>query len=199
MAMGRPRDFDAEKALEQALQVFWRKGYEGTSLSDLTEAMGINRPSLYAAFGNKEALFRKALDRYEATRASFQRDLLSAPRARDAIEQVLRRTAEFLADKRHPKGCMITQGALAGSQEADPIRKELISRRCAAEGHIRERLERARKEGDLPAGLEPAAFARYVASVLQGMSVIAAGGAKREELQQVVDVALMAWDGVNAA
>lgn len=194
MSLGRPRVFDADKALEQALLVFWQKGYEGTSLSDLTAAMGINRPSLYAAFGNKEALFRQALDRYEATRAAFQRQLLEAPHARDGVEQVLRQTANFLSDKRHPKGCMITQGALASSQGADSIRHELISRRCAAEGHMRQRLERAKAEGDLPAGLDPVAFARYLASVLQGMSVLAAGGASREELQQVVDVALKAWD-----
>jgi len=195
MTVGRPRIFDTDEALEQALQVFWQKGYEGASLSDLTTAMSINRPSLYAAFGNKEALFRKAIDRYETTRAAYQRDLLNAPQARDAIEQVLRQTANFLSDKRHPKGCMITQGALACGQEADPIRRDLIARRCAAEAHIRQRLERAAAEGDFPAGLEPAAFARYLASVLQGMSVLAASGADRKELQQVVDVALRAWEG----
>jgi AcrR family transcriptional regulator len=197
--VGRPRDFDTEKALERALQVFWQKGYEGASLADLTAAMRINRPSLYAAFGNKEALFRRALDRYGATRAAFQREALKAPRARDAVELILRGTVDFLADKRHPKGCMITQGALACGQEADPIRRELIARRGAAEAEFRERLERAAAKGDLPPGLQPAAFAKYLATLLQGMAVQAAGGASREELQQVADLALSVWDQSRTA
>jgi AcrR family transcriptional regulator len=199
MTAGRPRDFDTDRALELALLVFWQKGYEGASLADLTAAMGINRPSLYAAFGNKEALFRKTLDRYAATRADFQRRALDAPRARDAIEQVLRGTVDFLADKRHPKGCMITQGALACGQEADSIRRELIARRCAAEADFRRRLERAEAEGDLPPWLQPAAFAKYLATLLQGMAVQAAGGASRDELQQVADLALAVWDRPRAA
>src|SRR5262245_28573236 len=111
--MGRPREFDAEEALERALYVFWRKGYEGASLSDLTEAMGINRPSLYAAFGNKEELFRKALDRYADGPAAFNRQALESKTARGVVECLLRGTAESVTDPCHPAGCLAVQGALS--------------------------------------------------------------------------------------
>src|SRR5438093_7941762 len=110
---GRPRAFDCDQALDRALQLFWQKGYEGTSLSDLTEAMGINRPSLYAAFGNKEALFRKALDRYAHGPASYVREALNEPTARAVVERLLRATADALRDPRTPPGCLAVQGALA--------------------------------------------------------------------------------------
>src|SRR6188474_2575514 len=112
--LGRPRAFDREEALELALDVFWRKGYEGASVSDLTEAMGINPPSLYAAFGNKEGLFRKALDRYQASQGTFWKEALDAPTAFEVVKRLLRGTAERLTDKRNPPGCLIVQGALCG-------------------------------------------------------------------------------------
>src|SRR3954465_5697301 len=113
MPRGRPRDFDVDEALDRALEVFWRRGYEGGSRPDLTQAMGINRRSLYAAFGNKEALFRKALDRYVEGPASYMRAALEEPTARAPVERLLRETADRLADPRHPGGCLIVQGALA--------------------------------------------------------------------------------------
>src|SRR5881296_1680862 len=117
--MGRPRAFDLEKALDLALRVFWEKGYEGTALSDLTEAMGINRPSLYAAFGNKEALFRKALDRYADGPAAYVRHALEEPSARAVVERVFRGTVELLTDPRNPGGCLAVHGALACGAAAD--------------------------------------------------------------------------------
>src|SRR5437870_3401565 len=122
--MGRPRAFDVDKALERALRVFWRKGYEGTSLSDLTKAMGINRPSLYAAFGNKEALFRKALDRYAEGPAAYTRTALDGPTARAVVERLLRGVVDLLTNPRHPPGCLAVQGALACGDAADSIRRE---------------------------------------------------------------------------
>src|SRR5438046_5943942 len=111
--VGRPRAFDADEALDQALTVFWRKGYEGASLPDLTRAMGINRPSLYAAFGNKEALFRKVLDRYAEGSAACVREALAEPTARSVVEQLLTSAAELFTDPRNPRGCLAVQGALA--------------------------------------------------------------------------------------
>jgi AcrR family transcriptional regulator len=193
MTLGRPRAFDVDKALDCALKVFWRKGYEGTSLPDLTKAMGINRPSLYAAFGNKEELFRKALDRYAEGPAAFVRESLEKPTAREVVERFLNGSAELLTDPCNPCGCLAVQGALACGETADPIRQELISRRAATEAALRERLERAKSTGDLPPDADPADLARFVATVSHGMAVQAASGASREDLQRIVHVALRAW------
>jgi AcrR family transcriptional regulator len=193
MAKGRPREFDADEALKKALRVFREKGYEGASLLDLTRAMGINRPSLYAAFGNKEALFRKAVDRYVDEHAASLREALDEPTARGAVERILRGTAGALTEPRTPRGCLLVQGALSCTDEAQPIREELASRRDAAELALRRRLERAAAEGDLPKRASPADLARYVATVLHGMSVQASGGATRQELRRLVDLAMGAW------
>ena len=193
MAMGRPRAFDMDKALDQALHVFWEKGYEGASICDLTEAMGINPPSLYAAFGNKEALFKKALDRYETVRDQIMEEAFAVPTAREAMRRLLEGTAERLSDKRNPSGCLLVQGALAGSEECEAVKRHLALRRAAGEVLIRERLKRAKREGDLPDDADPAALARFVATVMQGMAVQAAGGASSKELRQIVDTALRAW------
>jgi AcrR family transcriptional regulator len=193
VAVGRPRAFDLDHALEQALQVFWLKGYEGASLPDLTHAMGINRPSLYAAFGNKESLFRKALDRYVEGPASYMRAALEAPTARAAVERLLRETADRLSDPGHPGGCLIVQGALACGDASDSIRSELVARRAAAEGLLRRRFERARAEGDLPADANPADLAKFIATVIHGMAVQASSGVSRAKLRRVADLALRAW------
>ena len=190
---GRPRAFDPDTALEAALRVFWQKGYEGTALSDLTAAMGINRPSIYATFGNKEALFRKALDRYSQRMTNYTAEALKEPTARAVAERLLVGTADLLSCPGNPKGCLMVQGALACGVQADPIRRELISRRATGEATLRERLERAKLEGDLPAGADAGDLARYVGALMHGMSVQSAGGASRAELQRVIDLSLRAW------
>ena len=164
--MGRPRSFDIDRALDRALQVFWRKGYEGTSLSDLTKAVGVNRPSLYAAFGDKETLFRKALDRYLDGPAAYTQEALKESTARAVIERLLRGAADLNAAPRNPGGCLMVQGALACGEAADSIRQELTACRAAGEAAIRRRLEYAKSEGDLPADTDPADLARYVATIL---------------------------------
>ena len=191
--LGRPLGFDPEKALEAALRVFWRKGYEGTALSDLTAAMGISRPSIYATFGNKEALFRKALDRYSEQMTCYTAEALKEPTARAVAQRLMVGTADLLSCPENPKGCLIVQGALACGDDADSIRKELIARRAVGEAALRERFERAKIEGDLPAGADAGDLARYVMAVMHGMSVQSAGGASREELQGVIDLSLRAW------
>jgi AcrR family transcriptional regulator len=192
-AMGRPRSFEMDKALDLALQVFWHKGYEGTSLSDLTRAMGINRPSLYAAFGNKEALFRKALDRYAEGPACYVREALRERTARAVVERLLHGAAALLTAPHTPRGCLMVQGALSCGEAADPIRRELASRRAAGEAAIRQRFKRAKLDGDLRADADPGDLARFVATVIHGMAVQAAGGASREELRRVAQIALRAW------
>ena len=192
-AVGRPRSFDTSKALDRALDVFWRKGYEGASLSDLTKAMGINRPSLYAAFGDKEKLFHKVLDRYAEGPASYSIAALQEPTSRAVVERLLYGTADLLTSPQKPHGCLWVQGALACGNGADSVRKELISRRMAGEAALRQRLNRARLDGDLPPEANPDSLARYVVTLIQGMSIQAAGGATRRELRRVIDIALQSW------
>jgi AcrR family transcriptional regulator len=189
---GRPREFDVDQALDRALEVFWRRGYEGASLPDLTRAMGINRPSLYAAFGNKEALFRRALDRYAEGPAAYVREALNEPTARAVAERLLHGAVALLTDPRNPRGCLLVQGALACGEAADSVRRELVSRRVAGEAAVRRRFERALADGDLPAGTDPADLARYLVTVIRGMAVQAAGGAGRKELRRVAEMALRA-------
>jgi AcrR family transcriptional regulator len=188
--MGRPRSFDIDRALDRALQVFWRKGYEGASLSDLTKAVGVNRPSLYAAFGEKEALFHKALDRYLTGPAAYTQEALKEPTAHAVVDRLLRGAAELNAAARNPGGCLMVQGALASGDAGDSIRQELVACRAAGEAALRRRFQRAKSDGDLPATVKPADLARYVATIVYGMAVQAAGGAGRDELQQVVEMAL---------
>jgi AcrR family transcriptional regulator len=199
MNMGRPRAFDADKALDKALKVFLAKGYEGASLGDLTKAMGINPPSLYAAFGNKQTLFLKAVDRYVEEPAQARRDALAAPTAREAVERLLRLSADLPTRTRNAPGCLLVHGALACGEGAEPVRRELALRRAAGEAELRERLEIAKADGDLPADAEPAALARYLSTLIQGMAVQAQGGATRKELLEVVDMALKSWPGATRA
>src|SRR4029077_2134906 len=152
---GRPRAFDPDVALDRAMHVFWAKGYEGASLSDLTQAMRINRPSVYAAFGNKEMLFRKVLDRYMNGPLAYFQKALAARKARGVIEQIFLGAANMPSDPRTPTGCLVVQGALACGDAAGPVRKEIAARRAAAKVALRRRLQRAKREGDLPPNADP--------------------------------------------
>ena len=188
---GRPRAFDADVALERAMHVFWAKGYEGASLADLTRAMRINRPSLYAAFGNKEQLFGKVLDRYMDGPVAYFAKALAAPKARDVVEEIFFGTARMGDDPRIPAGCLMVQGALACGDAS--VRKEVAGRRAAAEVALCRRLQRAKREGDLPKNADPGDLAGYVMTVVRGMAVQSAGGASSDQLRRVAQVALRAW------
>lgn len=193
MPQGRPRTFDVDQALDRALKVFWRKGYEGASLPDLTKAMRISRPSLYAAFGNKESLFRKAMDRYIDGPACHVREALEEPTARRVVEHLWQASIDLVTDPRNPRGCFMVQGALACGDTGDRVRREMARRRARTEARIRERFERAVAEGDLPRKADPAQLAKFVTTVSHGMAVQAAGGASRDELKRVSALALEAW------
>jgi len=193
MAMGRPREFDLDKALDDALHVFWEKGYEGASMADLTEAMGITKPSLYAAFGNKEELFRKAFDAYAEGPGGYTKLALQQPTARQVVERLLYSEVDAVTDPECPAGCLSINGALTCGVAADSIKKELMARRAQGEENLRLRFERAKDEGDLAAATDAAALARYVATISQGIAVQAVSGATRNQLKQIVDMVLATW------
>lgn len=192
MPSGRVRQFDVDEALDRAMEVFWKRGYEGATLDELTAAMGINRPSLYAAFGNKEELYRKVLDRYRTGPVAFVAEALAQPTAREVAESLLRGTVRMLTDKTHPAGCMVIRGTLACGAEAEGIRQEVQTIREQTVGKIRERFEQAMTEGDLPKGTDCNALVRYVTTVMHGMAV---QPMSRPELNRVVELALKAWPG----
>lgn len=196
---GRPRGFDVDQALDVALEVFWRLGYEGASIADLTQAMGVCPTSLYAAFGSKEDLYRKALERYGKGDGSFSAVLASSGgTAREAVGLVLRECASRFTDPAHPPGCMIATGVLACAEENGPVADHLASLRRRIAEAFTDRIEAGIAAGELPEGTDGHAVARFYGSIIQGMSVQATDGADGEALRLVADMALDAWDGVVA-
>ncbi len=193
MPRGRPRAFDTEEALDAALALFWRRGYEGTSLAALSEAMGVNAPSVYAAFGNKEALFTRVVDRYIQKPPSYLHKALREPTARAVAEKAMSGAIDMVMRPANADGCLLVHGALASGPAADSIRTQLGRRRAAAEAAVRQRFEHAKDHGDLPAAADPDQLARFLMTVIWGLSVQAAGGASRKQLKQVAEVTLRSW------
>ncbi|MBH5396981.1 TetR/AcrR family transcriptional regulator [Bradyrhizobium sp. CNPSo 4010] len=198
MGMGRPREFDAEMALDQAMEVFWRHGYEGATIAQLTEAMGINPPSLYACFGNKEGLLKAALDRYTKLRNIWMDEVVAAPTARAVAERMLMGIADKQTDPANPPGCLLVQGGIACGTGSENVPFELAARRAQNEDQLRDRFVRAKAEGDLKESADPAALARYVSAVSVGMGVMASSGADREALRQVAKVAVQAVEAQSS-
>jgi AcrR family transcriptional regulator len=192
---GRPREFDTDEALGAALRVFWQHGYEGASLTELTAAMGITKPSMYAAFGNKEALFRKALDLYEREKLAYVQEALDAPTSRQVAERLLMGALEMQSSSCDPKGCMSLISSVACSPENSSIRQDVIARRQSSQQALIARFGRAKDEGDLPPEIEPEALARYLGAVMQGLSVQAGAGATCAELRMLVETTLRIWPG----
>lgn len=193
MAVGRPRQFNLEEALDRALAVFWQRGYEGATLDELTAAMGINRPSLYATFGDKQQLFHKVLERYIQGPAGFVQEALAEPTARAAVAALLAGAIDLVTDPRKPNGCLVVQGALVCGASAEAIRSALAATRAAGLEMVRKRLERAQQEGELSRDVSCADLARYLTTVVHGLAIQAADGATREQLQCVADLAMRVW------
>ncbi len=190
---GRPRGFDPDRALDAALKVFWARGYEGASLAELTRAMAINKPSLYAAFGDKAELFHKVVDRYVSGQAAVWDGMLNERPARAAVEKILNGAADSLTQAENPHGCLLVQAALSCTKEADCIKAELAAKRADSDLLLRARLLRAQNEGELTSTVDVVALSQFYSTVLRGMSVEASGGANRRDLQNVVDLAMKAW------
>ena len=192
---GRPREFDVDEALAAALRVFWTKGYEAASLSDLTEAMGITRPSLYAAFGNKEALFHKALDLYEREKLAYVGEALAAPTSREVVERLLRGALAMQTSECEPKGCMRVISSVSCGPEAESIRTDLVQRRQSSQRALCDRMRRAKEEGDLPDGTDVDGLCAYLGAILGGMAVQASSGAPKAQLEATVETTLRMWPG----
>ncbi len=193
MAMGRPREFDADTMLDKVVDVFWQHGFEGSSMTALTAATGLSKPSLYAAFGSKEDLFRAAFARYRLRQDQFTGNLLSHPVARTGVERLLLALVDSLTQPNLPHGCLMVHGNLVGSPDSDTIREELRRHRKALEAAVRERLVRAQKEGEIATSANASDVARYVTTMCQGIAVQAADGAQRKALYRVVAMAMQAW------
>ncbi len=182
-----------DQALAAALRVFWTKGYEGTSLSDLTDAMGITRPSLYAAFGNKEALFRKALDLYERDKLAYVQDALKQPTARAVAEHLLTGALANHTGDSEPKGCFNVISSVACGAEAESVRDHVVQRKESSHRALMERFRRAKDEGDLLPHVDPEGLTGFLTALLQGLSVQARSGAARSELEAMVQTSLAVW------
>ncbi len=189
---GRPREFDTEQALAAALRVFWTKGYEGASLTDLTDAMGITRPSLYAAFGNKEALFRKALDLYGEEKLAYVGRALAAETARGVASNLLYGAIDTVTGD-ECRGCMGVMASVSCQSAEESIREDVSNRTESSRKALVARMEQAIADGDFAAPVEAETITRYLLAVLQGMAVQAGAGANREQLQQVAEATLAIW------
>lgn len=189
---GRPREFDPDDALEQAMRVFWAKGYEGASLTDLTEAMGITRSSMYAAFGNKDELFQRVVERYTEGPASYGFRALSEPTAREVAQSILRGAAAASTSRETPHGCLGVQAALSVGNNGLAAQKVLIDWRQDGTARLEARFLRARAEGDLPETEDPRTLATYITTVAYGIAVQAATGKSEAELRLVADMAMNA-------
>lgn len=193
---GRPRSFDVDAALDRALEVFWRNGFHAASLAELTEAMGLNKPSMYAAFGDKQALYMKALDRYVTSQVARLAGILDAePDGRRAIAGFLHATVAMLTDPKLPGGCFVINGVADCGTVAIPSEIEAALRKTLMgnEQKLRERIERARRDGQLPAGADATSLAAFYAVLLAGLGAQAKSGTKRSKLDAAIDAAMEAW------
>lgn len=193
--MARPRVLDIDRAMETATNFFWKNGYERTSVSDLTQAMGITPPSFYFAFGSKDGLFLKVFENYLRTRMGHVEEALKEPTARGVAELMLTRMADLYAGEGHPPGCLAVNCSLAGGSDPGPLREEMMKYRGGRRARLRDRLQAARNEGDLPGDADVDELAGFVMSVGWGMALDAQGGASREQLYRTVARAMKAWPG----
>ncbi|MDI1461505.1 TetR/AcrR family transcriptional regulator [Catellatospora sp. KI3] len=194
--LGRPREYDTDEVLDRAMKVFWAKGYEGTSMADLTAATGLKPGSVYSAFESKAGLFERVLDRYVDTVFGYAAEAVRAPTVRGVVERWLAGVVEATTGRDTPPGCLLVQGALAVGDTARAVQEQLQVRRLAGERLLVERLARGVADGELPAGADPAAIAGYVLALSAGLSVEAAGGADRRRLRRTADLALarLPWE-----
>lgn len=192
---GRPRGFDRTTALEAAMLVFWKYGFDGTSYPDLTAATGMSKPTLYATFGDKVNLFREAAVAYMARTADVYEGVLNLPTAREAVQAFLRLSCGLETVPGVPLVCFLVQGAMTGSADTEALRHELTVLRRDATTKMAVRFERAQREGELPAASSPVVMAEFFAAVATGLSVQAASGTPAEQLRGAMNMAMSQWPG----
>ncbi len=196
MTAGRPRAFDREVALERALEVFWRHGYEATSISALTAAMGIRPPSLYAAFGDKRRLFDEAVRRYRQGPGAFTGlALAEEATAYAAVRRMLYEAAAIYTDPSHPPGCMVISAATNCTPAASAVKASLCALREAQKQSLAAKIAADVAAGRLPSPVSSSALATFYMAALQGMSLQAGDGATRADLEAVAALAMSAWPG----
>jgi AcrR family transcriptional regulator len=193
MPRGRPRSFDADAALDVALRLFWRHGYEGTSIAVLAQAIGVTVPSLYAAFGNKESLFLRAVEHYGRYAGRLYDEAFRAQSAKAAARAVLMGEVELVCGRGTPEGCLMVQGALATSPESEIVREKMARLRRQAEAEVADCFARFGSVGGLPAGWDPKTLAAYVMTVAAGLAVQAKSGMSRAQLTRVAEMAMLIW------
>lgn len=191
--MARPRDFEEAEVLDRAMEVFWRHGYDGASMAELTKAMGLNSPSIYAAFGSKRGLFDAVLNRYRERRATHREYLLAATTAREVAERMLFGAIEWLVDPNEPRGCLLIQAGTSTGVNNEDVPGAIIEQRSRTRDLLTKRLTRAQEEGDLPSSADPAALAKYLLMVFNGLALQAAEGMSEVELRESAERALMGW------
>jgi AcrR family transcriptional regulator len=187
---GRPIGFDKHAALEAAMLLFWQRGYEGTSMADLTQAMGLNPSSIYAAFGDKQALFQLAVKRYMEMRAQYAGKALEEPTLEKVVRALFDNTVAFLTTPGHPATCMTLSGAVGCSVDATPARDIMTEIRKQNEAVMRERFLKARKSGELPKDVNVDDYTRYLSTIIAGLSIQAANGSTKAELKRTAQMAL---------
>lgn len=190
---GRPREFDREGALKAAMLVFWSKGFEGASTADLTAAIGISKPSMYAAFGDKERLWKEALRAYLGLRAQDYEAALNLPTVRQVAEAWLRLTGGVRQEMNVPNGCLIVQGALVGSDESKKVQAELTQIRAAGTKQLERRFKKGQDEGDMPGSWQPASLAQFVSALASGLAVQSVDGVSIRVLNHIVDQLMENW------
>jgi AcrR family transcriptional regulator len=198
-SLGRPRSFDRDVALKRAMEMFWERGYEAVSLAEIASELGLTKPSIYAAFGGKAALFREAIELYSRTAgSSTQSALADEPTARAAVEAMLRNNARSYTTPGRPRGCMVVLAASVGSSENEEIRAFLASIRKQSRDLLAKRVQRGIRDGDVAAGADAQRVAAFYTTLLAGLSVQARDGVSAQAMNRTIDDAMSLWDVVAA-